>query len=126
MPLSFSQRRKILKNANYLDLHPLRLHNEEISDDNIVTVIIPKFKNKFIVQYIVPIMKSPDIKLKLDEIGSATWLLLDGKKDVREISKLLFEKFGDKIEPVSQRLTKFLTGLYEQRLITFKEINKEV
>lgn len=123
MPLSFSQRRKILKKANYLDLHPMRLHNEEIADDKIVTILIPKFKNKFIVQYIVPKLKSPEIKLKLDEIGSATWLLLDGKKDVREISKLLFEKFGDKIEPVNQRLTKFLTGLYEQRLITFKEIN---
>jgi hypothetical protein len=123
MPVSFSERRKILKKANYLDLHPLRLHSEEISDGNIVTVIIPKFKNKFIVQYIVPKMKSPDIKLKLDEIGSATWLLLDGKKNVREISSILFEKFGDKIEPVNQRLTKFLTGLYEQRLITFKEIN---
>lgn len=123
MPLSFSQRRKILKEANYLDLHPLRLHKEEIADENIVTIIIPKFKNRFIVQYIVPKLKSPDIKLKLDEIGSATWLLLDGKKDVREISKLLLEKFGDKIEPVNQRLTKFLTGLYEQRLITFKEIN---
>jgi hypothetical protein len=123
MPLSFSQRRKILKKANYLDLHPLRLHNHEISDDNFINVIIPKFKNKIIVQYIVPKMKSPDIKLKLDEIGSATWLLMDGIKDVREISKLLLEKFGDKIEPVNQRLTKFLTGLYEQRLITFKEIN---
>ena len=123
MPLSFSQRRKILKKANYLDLHPLRLHSEEISDENIVTVIIPKFKNKFIVQYIVPKMKSPDIKLKLDEIGSTTWILLDGKKNVREISNLLMEKFGDNIEPVNQRLTKFLTGLYEQRLITFQEIN---
>lgn len=124
MPLSFSKRRKILKKANYLDLHPLKLHNEEIND-NLVTVLIPKFQNKYIVEYIVPKLKSPDIKLKLDEIGSVTWLLLDGKKDVRTISKLLLEKFGEKIEPVNQRLTKFLTSLYEQRLITFQEINKE-
>jgi hypothetical protein len=125
MQLSFRERRKLLKNANYLDLHPLKLHSEEIID-NIVTVIIPKFKNKFIVKHIVPKLKSPDIKLKLDEIGSTSWLLLDGTKDVRTISKLLLEKFGEKIEPVNQRLTKFLTNLYEQRLITFKEINKEV
>lgn len=125
MQLSFRERRKILKNANYLDLHPLKLHSEEIND-NIVTVLIPKFKNKFIVKHIVPKLKSPDIKLKLDEIGSATWLLLDGTKEVRTIAKLLLDKFGEKIEPVNQRLTKFLTNLYEQRLITFKEINKEV
>lgn len=125
MQLSFSERRKILKNANYLDLHPLKLHNEEINN-NLVTVLIPKFKNKFIVEHIVPKLKSPEIKLKLDEFGSATWLLLDGSKDVRTISKILLEKFGDRIEPVNQRLTKYLTNLYEQRFITFKEIIKEV
>ncbi|HOI29962.1 MAG TPA: PqqD family protein [Melioribacteraceae bacterium] len=123
MPLSFSQRRRILKNANYLDLRPLRLHKDEIGEDNIVTILIPKFKNRIALKYIVPKLKSPEIKLKLDEIGSQTWLLLDGKKTVREISSILLNKFGEKIEPVNQRLTKFLTGLYEQRLITFQEIN---
>ncbi len=123
MPLSFSQRRRILKNANYLDLRPLRLHKDEIGEDNLVTILIPKFKNKIALKFIVPKLKSPEIKLKLDEIGSQTWLLLDGNKTVREISSILLNKFGEKIEPVNQRLTKFLTGLYEQRLITFQEIN---
>ena len=32
MPLSFSERRKIFKSANYLDLTPIRLHKEEVSE----------------------------------------------------------------------------------------------
>jgi hypothetical protein len=64
------------------------------------------------------------IKLNLDELGSASWLFMDGKRTVAKISELLLEKFGNKIDPVYERLTKFLTGLYEQRLITFQEINK--
>lgn len=124
MPLGFSERRRILKGANYLDLTPHRLHKEEISEENLVTVLIPKFQNRFAVRFIVPKLKSHVFKLKLDELGSAVWLSVDGKKTVDQIAKQLLKKFGDKIEPVNERLTKFLTGLYEQRLITFQEINK--
>jgi len=80
MPLSFSERRKILKGANYLELTPLRLHSEEISEENLVTVLIPKFQNRFAVRFIVPKLKSQVFKLKLDELGSAVWLSLDGKR----------------------------------------------
>ncbi|MCX6167820.1 MAG: PqqD family protein [Ignavibacteriales bacterium] len=124
MQVSFSERRKILKGANYLELTPLRLYEEEISEENLVSIIIPKFQNKFAVRFINPKLKSPVIRLKLDELGTAVWLLIDGKRKVDKIGKLLLEKFGDKIEPVNERLTKFLTGLYEQRFITFQEINK--
>lgn len=124
MALSFSERRRILKGANYLELTPLRLHKEEVSEENLVTVLIPKFQNRFAVRFIVPKLKSDMFKLKLDELGSAVWLSLDGKNTVDQIAKQLLIKFGDKIEPVNERITKFLTGLYEQRLITFQEINK--
>jgi len=124
MQLSFSERRKIFKSANYLDLTPLRLHKEEVSKENLVTVLIPKFQNRFALRFIVPKLKSDVFKLKLDELGSAVWLSVDGKNTVDQIAKQLLKKFGDKIEPVNERVTKFLTGLYEQRLITFQEINK--
>ncbi len=124
MPLGFSARRRILKGANYLELTPLRLHKEEVSEENLVTVLIPKFRNRFAVRFIVPKLKSDVFKLKLDELGSEVWLSVDGKKTVDQIVKQLLKKFGDKIEPVNERVTKFLTGLYEQRLITFQEINK--
>jgi hypothetical protein len=124
MPLSFSERRRILKGANYLELIPLRLHKEEVSEENLVTVLIPKFQNRFALRFIVPKLKSDVFKLKLDELGSAVWLSIDGRNTVDQIAKQLLKKFGDKIEPVNERLTKFLTGLYEQRLITFQEINK--
>ena len=124
MPLSFSERRKIFKSANYLDLTPIRLHKEEVSEENLVTVLIPKFQNRFALRFIVPKLKSDVFKLKLDELGSAVWLSIDGKNTVDQIAIQLLKKFSDKIEPVNERLTKFLTGLYEQRLITFQEINK--
>ena len=123
--MNFFQRRKILKNVNYLDLTPVRTKHHTIGSDDKVVVIIPKFTNKFIVKKIVPIMKHQDMKLNLDELGSAVWLFIDGKKKVKEIALELSQKFGDKIQPVDERLTKFLTQLYEQRLISFNELKGE-
>jgi len=90
--------------------------------DDIVTLFIPKFENKFFVKFVMPRLKSPTINLKLDELGSAAWLSVDGKKSVGDIASELVLKFGDKIQPVEERLTKFFTELYMQQLLTFEEI----
>lgn len=123
--MNFFQRRAKLKNANYLEVTPVRVLKEEVDESNLVTVLIPKVTNRFAKKYFEPMLKSPLIKLKLDEIGSASWLAIDGKKKVAEIAAELVQKFGDKIDPVEERLTKYLTTLYEQRFITFQEIKGE-
>ncbi len=123
MPLSFFKRRKILKNSNYLDLTPYKLFGEEVAEDGLVNVLIPKFTNPVVVKYLAPRLKAPNIKIKLDEIGSAIWIQFDGKKKVGTIVKNMESKFGEKIKPVNERLTTFLTQLYMQKFISFKEID---
>jgi hypothetical protein len=123
MSLNFLGRRKILKHSNYLDLTPYRLFNEEVSEDGFVNVLIPKFTNPIAVKYLTPRLKSPDIKIKLDEIGSAVWMELNGKQKVGIITKKMESKFGEKISPVNERLTTFLTQLYMQKYISFKELD---
>jgi hypothetical protein len=120
--MNFFQRRARLKNANYLEVTPIRTVKEETDEEKLVTVLIPKVTSRLGKKYFEPMLKSPFIKLKLDEIGSASWLAIDGQKKVGIIAAELVNKFGDKINPVEERLTKFLTTLYEQRLITFQEI----
>jgi hypothetical protein len=70
-------------------------------------------------------MKSRYIKLKLDELGSASWLEIDDNTNVGELCNRLRNKLGDKIEPVEERLTRFLTRLYVEKIISFKEIEGE-
>ncbi len=62
MSLSFNERKKILKSANTLDLTPIKIYSEEKNDDELVTVIIPKFKNKIAVKLISPKLKSDHFK----------------------------------------------------------------
>jgi len=120
--MNFFQRRALLKEANYLEVRPVRSYGETIDENNFVTVLIPKFKNRFAVRFILPYMQYKFFKVKLDEFGSAAWLLIDKKRNVGEIATELVKLFGEKIQPVEERLTKFFTGIYEQRLITFLEI----
>jgi len=120
--VSFSERRKILKEANYLELRPIPLCANTINEENLVTLLVPKFRKKFFVKYFSPLLKSSDIKINLDLLGSTVWTLMNGKNTVGDISKLLSEKAGDEQNLMEERLTKFLTQLYIQRLITFEEI----
>jgi hypothetical protein len=123
MPLSFNERKKILKSANTLELTPIRLYSEERDIDELVTVLIPKFKNKIAVKLISPKLKSDHFKIKFDKFGSTAWLQINGKSKVEQIISELKKKFGDEIQYAEERTTKFIFQLYEQGFITFKEIN---
>jgi hypothetical protein len=108
--------------VNYLELTPVRIYEHELDTKGLVKVIVPKFTNKFMVKFIVPKLKTPMMGIKLDEFGSETWLQIDGEKKVEEIAKNLFIKFGEKINPVEERLTVFLSQLKDYKFISFKEL----
>jgi len=57
------------------------------------------------------------LRLRLDEIGSATRQLLDGRRTAAEIARALQQKFGEKVEPVYDRLAIFFKQLEKQKLI---------
>ena len=117
------RKKKINNSINYLELTPKRSYDHEVENSGKVSVLVPKFKNKFLVSFLAPRLKAPYIKAKLDDFGSLTWIEMDGTRNVQSISQSLTDKFGNKVQPVNERLTKFLTQLYQYNFITFKEIN---
>jgi hypothetical protein len=120
--MNFFQRRKILKKTNFLDLTPVRMHTHALSEEGLVILLVPKFKNPKVAKFMIPPRRSDHFKIKLDELGSATWLEIDGERKIGEIADILTLKFGDKIQPVNERLSKFCTSLYDNRYIHFKEL----
>lgn len=108
---------------NLLELTPVRV-NEHEEHEGLIRILIPKFKNKFLIS-LIPKTKSKFITVKLDEIGSATWLLINGKRKVSKIVEELREKFGEKIEPAEERVSKFIGGLNLHSIIYFKELKKD-
>ncbi|MFA6569696.1 MAG: PqqD family protein [Bacteroidota bacterium] len=113
------------KNLNYLDLTPYALHKHELKPDGLVDVLVPRFKNKFFEKAFLPRRKSPYIKANLDTFGSETWLLINGKNKVGTIVELLSEKFGDSVQPATERVTLFFTQLYSNNFISFIELERK-
>lgn len=83
----------------------------EIGIDNIVTMLekqdhrIQKFFRKL--KFRIPEYK----KTSLDEYGSCVFLQIDGKKTVKDIGENLEVKYGDKVQPLYERLLLFLNHI---------------
>jgi len=107
--------------VNLLDLVPVRKIDWKKTDD-LVILLKPKFKNPFLAKYILPRMKSPHFKIKLDEIGSFFWENCDGIRTVREIGEMHRERFGEKVEPLFDRISQFLQSLEKNGLIYLQGI----
>ena len=123
--MNFFQRRKFFKKVNALDLTPLRLLGHTLREDAKVSVMMPRFHSTIWGPILQPRTSRKFVPIKLDELGSATWLLIDGKRTVYDICNTLREKYAEKpdfIADLEERVPKFIFLLYDQRYITFREI----
>ena len=109
------------KSGNYLSRIPKR--NETISwkeDEN--GVITLEIENKGVMNRICQkLFKKPKISyVHLDEMGSFVWPIIDGKKDITEIGKYVEEHFGEKANPLYERLAKFFQILESYGFVSMK------
>ncbi len=109
---------------NLMEMTPCPLYKHEETEEGLINVLVPRFTDKFLGKYLQPRLPNKYIKANLDEFGTAVWRLMDCKKKVREISNLLYEKFGEEIQPVDERLSLFVSNLYSNDFITFYELKK--
>ncbi len=115
------KKKKEIISKNYLELIPVR--NPEISwksgEDGLVTLEIA---NKGAFNKIAQtLFKKPKISyVHLDENGSFVWPLIDGENDIIKIGEAVKEHFGEKAEPLYERLAKFFKILESYKFISFK------
>lgn len=125
MLINFWKRRKILRSINALDLVPIPLVMHEITEDGRIKLLIPRFRNKLLQQLFTRQHLSPEFKVSLDETGSKVWLLIDGGKNAGEITDALikiYESKGLKFDSVEERVVAFITRLYQEDYISFRQI----
>ena len=109
---------------NLLDLTPVRNIEWEKKEDGLIVLLKPKFKLAFLKKYVLPRLKSPYFKIKLDRVGSFIWENCDGSLRVGELAKSLQDKFGEDVEPLYDRLALFLHSLEKNDLIFYKKEDK--
>lgn len=126
--LQARERRQLMKKqskettANYLDFIPE--HNDkfkwDIDEEGKVTIFV---ENKgFFNKIFQALLKKPKVsQIHLDEMGNFIWPLIDGKKTIYDISVYVKEEFGDKAEPLYNRLIQYMYNLESYEFI---KINK--
>lgn len=108
------------KQKNYMDYIPV--HNPKISwevkEDERVELAVP---NRGFFNRIAQIFfKRPKISyIKLDQYGSFVWQQIDGNTDIYAISQKMKSQFGEKAEPVVERLIQFMRTLQVNRYISY-------
>jgi hypothetical protein len=83
----------------------------EVDEENIVT-ILEKQDHKFQKFFRKLKLRIPEYKkTSLDEYGSCVFLQIDGKKTVKDIGENLEIKYGEKVQPLYERLLLFLNHI---------------
>ena len=113
--------KKNKKFDNFLDAVPVK--NPEINftkDDNgIVTLEI---ENKGLMNRVFQkLLKKPKITyIHMEELGSFVWQIIDGESDITALGKKVEEHFGEKANPLYERLSQYIKILESYNFITLK------
>lgn len=115
----FSKRKKQDRGEqrNLLEIKPVRNLEWETEQNGAVVLLVPKFKNRYLVEYILPHLRKPHFRVKLDEYGSFVWKLLDGNTTVGIISEKLKGVYGENFDPRYERIGKFIANLAHNKFL---------
>lgn len=106
---------------NYLDKKPVRSNIKWDTDEN--GNITLHVENKGAMNKIAQVLfKKPKVSyIHLDEMGSFLWPFFDGEKTIAEIGELVKAHFGEKAEPLYERLSQYIQTLESYKFVEFKE-----
>lgn len=108
------------KQENLLDMIPEQKVSFRERADGTVDALIPRYGDSRLGRILGRFFKNTPICLHLDEIGTAVWHLCDGRRSVYEIGGSLKETFGDRIEPVYDRLGLFFHQMRKTGIIDWR------
>jgi hypothetical protein len=98
---------------------PKRLVDHEVGDDGRVIVLQPRFSWPPLQAWMVRLGR-PHVRVKLDEVGSFTWLRCDEATAVSEIAAAVAQHFGDKLPQAEERTILFFRSLTRSKLISLR------
>ncbi len=110
--------------GNYLDFVPV--HSEtcqyETGNEGKVTIYV---ENKGVFHWIArKLFHRPRIsQIHLDEMGNFIWPLMDGDRTVQDIAELVRGEFGEKAEPLYNRLVQYIRNLESYGFVEVRQIH---
>lgn len=108
------------KKENYLDFIPVvnGQNTWDRGEDGVVTIHM--VNRGFYNTLAQKLFHTPRVShIKLDEYGSFLWMRIDGVKTVGQLALELKEAYGERAEPLYDRLVKYMQILRNNRFILF-------
>lgn len=104
---------------NLLEVIPVRrTHIKTEWIDDCAVIVYPRFKYAWMNRYLLPKGLSPDIRVTLEEHGSAVWRLIDAQNTIDDIIKKLAIHFIDETNYES-RIVAYIAQLHKDGFIIY-------
>jgi hypothetical protein len=110
--------------CNLLELKPAQNRASIELAEECCAILQPRFSNRFLMKWILPRMKEPNIRIKLDQVGTFVWKQCNGEMTVKEIAEKMSEHFGSTVEPAIDRLELFLKYLERYEFISYRNLRE--
>ena len=108
------------ESLNLLELVPHRIATWS-EDGEKVVLQLPEPERSWRRAFALLSYKIWNKKVRLDEVGSFAWRLLDGQRTVAEVAEMLRQEFAEKVEPAEERLGVLVRMLHRGRLVTYED-----
>lgn len=115
------KKKKEVISQNYLEKIPLRPAHIVWSKDEEGIVTLDIENTGLFNRIAQKLFRKPKVShIHLDEMGSFVWPLLNGDKNIIELGKDVEEHFGEKANPLYERLAKYFQILDSYGFIEWK------
>ncbi len=115
--------KKKQKDANYLEFVPMIKENLQWNREDDGSVILVREHKGISSRIAQKVFRMPkETKVHLDEFGNFIWPLIDGRRSIYDIALLVKEEYGEKAEPLYERLCQYFKILEEEEFVVMQQI----
>lgn len=115
------KKKKEVISQNYLEKIPVRPAHIKWTADEAGIVTLDIENTGLFNRAAQKLLHKPKVShIHLDEMGSFVWPLLDGEKNIIELGRMVEERFGEKANPLYERLAKYFQILDSYQFIEWK------
>ena len=115
------KKKKEVISQNYLEKIPVRPAHIKWTADEAGIVTLDIENTGLFNRAAQKLLHKPKVShIHLDEMGSFVWPLLDGEKNIIELGRMVEERFGEKANPLYERLAKYFQILDSYGFIEWK------
>jgi hypothetical protein len=102
---------------NLYEMIPRRRREFRELGDGTVEILMPRYGENAFARVLKTVLNNKPVRVQLDDVGACVWRLCDGKRTVLDIGEALHEEYGDRIEPLYDRLHQFLEQMRRSEMI---------